>query len=289
MRKGWAAAGGAAAGCETPAGKMKPASLKSFFQPKKAVVEKVVRETPDLRSLLIRPEGGFRFEPGQFAMVTAAEAGEAPFAPSSSPDETETVRITAKKTTDGIQAARAGDFVGIRGPYGKPFSFAPSIHTEMAFAVRGIGLAAARPFILRALAMRESFHRMALWTHPADALPCAGDIPSWKTAIEVIHGESATGSGRPTTCADSLMRSGFRPERAAALLFCGREENRELARALSGAGFGPESIFLWTETRMNCAVGHCRRCTLDHLFVCREGPLIPLAALSGLRSFGALP
>jgi anaerobic sulfite reductase subunit B len=275
-----------------PTERMKTAILKSMFQPKKAVVERVIRETPDIRSILLRPEGGFRFQPGQFAMITAAEAGEAPFAPSSSADEQETLRITVQKTgavTSGIHGLKPGDTVGIRGPYGKPFSLDPFSRLDLAFTVRGIGLATARPFILNALGIRESFLKIALWTDPADALPHADDMSSWTGKIDVITGEEASGSDARTKSADSLRRSGIRPERAAVLLFCGWEENRSLAYALLQAGFLPERIFLWIETRMDCAIGQCRRCTLDHLFVCTEGPLISLQILSGLRNFGGRP
>ena len=271
---------------------MRPAPFKSVFLPKKAVVEKAARETPQLRSILLRPDGGMRFQLGQFVMVTAADAGEAPFAPSSSADEEETVRITVGKAdavTSRIHALKPGDIVGIRGPYGKPFSWEPLAGMEIAFAVRGIGLAAARPFILRAVGMRENFLKITLWTDPADALPHGDDLISWTGAVHVMRGEEASGSDARTNSADFLKRSGLHPERAATFLFCGRKENRNLADALFKAGFGPERIFLWTETRMDCAIGQCRRCTLDHLFVCREGPLMPLAALSGLSCFRGRP
>jgi hypothetical protein len=34
---------------------------------------------------------------------------------------------------------------------------------------------------------------------------------------------------------------------------------------------------------MSCAIGQCRHCTIDHLYVCREGPLLPMSGLRNLR------
>jgi NAD(P)H-flavin reductase len=261
---------------------MKQASPKSAFQPRKATVERVIPETPDIHSLLLRPEGGFRFQTGQFAMVTAAGAGEAPFAPSSPAREEDTVRITVRKTGvvySRFHGLKPGEIVGIRGPYGKPFSLEPFDGLDLAFIVRGIGLAAARPFILAGLAMRERFQKIVLWMDPAGGLPYAEDIASWSRRLDVRTCEGEAGGGISAECVDRLKQSGIRQGKAAVLLFCGLRENRSAADALSRAGFPNGRIFLWTETSMDCAIGQCRRCTAGHLFICREGPLIPLAAV----------
>jgi len=270
---------------------MKPASSKSEFQPRKATVERVIPETPDILSILLRPEGGFRFQTGQFAMVTAAGAGEAPFAPSSPAEKEDTVMISVRKSGavhSRFHGLRPGETAGIRGPYGKPFSLEPFSGMDVVFIVRGIGLAAARPFILSGLAMPERFHRIMLWMDPAGGLPHADDLPVWSRSLDVRTCGDATVEGFAAGCAGGLKRSGIHPARAAVLSFCGLRENRNAAEALSHGGFRPDRIFLWTETSMDCAIGQCRRCTAGSLFVCREGPLIPLNALEGLRHFRGL-
>jgi NAD(P)H-flavin reductase len=263
---------------------MKQTSPRSAFQPRKATVERVIPETTDIRSFLLKPEGGFRFQTGQFAMITAPGAGEAPFAPSSAAGEEDTVRIAVRKkgvVHSRIHGLKPGETVGIRGPYGKPFSLDPFDGQDLAFIVRGIGLAAARPFILAALAMRERFRKILLWMDPAGGLPHAEDMAAWSRHIDVRNFEGDAGGGFPAGCAGGLKQSGIHAGKAAVLLFRGLRENRSAADALSLAGFPPERIFLWTETSMDCAIGQCRRCTAGHLFVCREGPLIPLKTIEG--------
>jgi hypothetical protein len=34
---------------------------------------------------------------------------------------------------------------------------------------------------------------------------------------------------------------------------------------------------------MVCGVGHCRHCTVDHVFTCTEGPMLPLGLALRLR------
>ena len=262
------------------------ASSKTLFQVKKAVVERVIRETPDTRSILLRPEGGFSFRPGQFAMVTAQEAGEAPFAPSSSAEKTDTVQFTVRRAgsvTFGIHALKPGDVVGIRGPYGKPFSLEHQAETEIIFLCRGIGMATVMPFLCAVLDRKNSFTKIALWTDPAGTFPKAGENPDFTGTIDVMRMEESSGNDSVLNQVNSLTRSGFHPERASVLLFCGQEENGILSEALLRSGFRPESIFLWTERKMSCAIGQCRHCTVDHLYVCREGPLLPMSGLRNLR------
>jgi hypothetical protein len=120
---------------------------------------------------------------------------------------------------------------------------------------------------------------------PAGGLPHAEDTAAWSRHIDVRNFEGEAGGGFSAESAGGLRQSGIQTGKAAVLLFRGLRENRSAADALSRAGFPSERIFLWTETSMDCAIGQCRRCTAGHLFVCREGPLIPLKTLEGLRFF----
>jgi NAD(P)H-flavin reductase len=70
---------------------------KNPYQPQKGIIEKVITETPGIKTFVVRPENGFEFHCGQFAELTIPGVGEAPFAmssPASKPDILEfTVQI----------------------------------------------------------------------------------------------------------------------------------------------------------------------------------------------------
>jgi hypothetical protein len=265
---------------------LSPVSSRTLFHVKKAIVERVTRETQDTRTILLRPDGGFSFKPGQFAMVTAPDAGEAPFAPSSSAVKTDTVQFTVKRAgrvTSAIHVLKPGDAVGIRGPYGKPFSPERRDDPEIAFFCRGIGMATVIPFLHAVPDGKENHAKIALWADPSGAFPKAGENSDFTRSIGMMRMDESPGIGSAMKLAGSLKQSGFHPDRASVLLFCGQEENANLSGALLRCGFRPECIFLWTERKMACAIGQCRHCTIEHLTLCREGPLLPLSGLRNLR------
>ena len=38
-------------------------------------------------------------------------------------------------------------------------------------------------------------------------------------------------------------------------------------------GYKPDNIFLSMERKMYCGIGQCRHCMIDHLFICKDGPV----------------
>jgi NAD(P)H-flavin reductase len=189
----------------------------------------------------------------------------------------------AGSVTSRIHALKPGDIVGIRGPYGKPFSPEPQTDPEIVFLCRGIGMATVIPFLHAVLDRKNHFTKIALWADPAGAFPKAGENPDFIGTIDVMRLEESSGNDSVMNQVGSLTRSGFHAERASVLLFCGPEENVNLSEALLRSGFRSECIFLWTERKMSCAIGQCRHCTIDHLYVCKEGPLLPMSGLRNLR------
>jgi NAD(P)H-flavin reductase len=49
---------------------------------------------------------------------------------------------------------------------------------------------------------------------------------------------------------------------------------------LRARGVPPGDIHLSMERNMKCALGHCGRCQFGPDFVCRDGPVLPYAALA---------
>lgn len=67
------------------------------YAPVIGVVEKVITETPTIKTIVVRPEKGIPFKAGQFMQLTMPGVGEAPFTPSSSPNKPETLDFTILK------------------------------------------------------------------------------------------------------------------------------------------------------------------------------------------------
>jgi len=51
---------------------------------------------------------------------------------------------------------------------------------------------------------------------------------------------------------------------------------------LKKLGFKDEQIYTTLERRMKCGIGKCGRCNINHLYVCKDGPVFSLAQLRSI-------
>ena len=94
------------------------------YMPLEGVVERIIEETPTIRTLVVRPAREIPFIAGQFMQLTVPGVGEAPFTPSSSPNRLQTLDFTilrAGTVTEALHSLKEGDSVGLRGPFGKGY------------------------------------------------------------------------------------------------------------------------------------------------------------------------
>ena len=121
------------------------------------------RETADTWTLRLDPvdpaADTMRFAPGQFAMLYAFGVGEAPISISAIGCDgaiTQTVRATGAVTT-AICAAKPGDMLGLRGPFGTVWPLADAEGHDVVIVAGGIGLAPLRPVVHELLAHRDRY------------------------------------------------------------------------------------------------------------------------------------
>ena len=97
---------------------------KSFDTPKIVTIEKIVDETPTVRTLFFSDETLSKVLPGQFAMVWIPGVDEIPMSVMISHENGKaafTVRTHGPATTE-LFSKNVGDQIGIRGPYGNSFT-----------------------------------------------------------------------------------------------------------------------------------------------------------------------
>ena len=90
------------------------------------VVERV-QESPDVFTLHLRftdpaEHAAYRFEPGQFNMLYLYGVGEVAISIVSDPEHTDTLSHTVRvvgRVTRGLNQLKAGDRLGVRGPFGR--------------------------------------------------------------------------------------------------------------------------------------------------------------------------
>jgi NAD(P)H-flavin reductase len=252
--------------------------------PRMARVDRVRREGADIWTIEIAFEdAGFAFAPGQFNMLYAFGIGEIAISISGDPATprrlVHTIRAVGR-VSEALTRLRAGDMVGIRGPFGRGWPVAEAYGSDVVVVAGGLGLAPLRPAIHHVLNERERYGRFVLLygtRSPADIL-FARELERWRGRLDVDLGvtvDHAGGDwrGNVGVVTTLIPRRRFEPEQTVALV-CGPEIMMRFAvTALLNAGLSERSIHLSMERNMKCAVGFCGHCQFGGSFICRDGPV----------------
>jgi NAD(P)H-flavin reductase len=244
------------------------------------------RETGDTWTLRLEPASEAatdRFAPGQFAMLYAFGAGEAPISVSrigSDGTVVHTVRAVGA-VTDAICGASPGDVLGVRGPFGTTWPLADAEGRDVVVVAGGIGLAPLRPVIHELLARRELYGTVSILyggRSPSELL-YVDELEAWRSRFDVdldvtVDAADPGWHGRVGVVTRLIPRAVFDPETAVAMM-CGPEVMmRFAAAALADVGMSDDRIWLSLERSMTCATGHCGHCQLGPLFICKDGPVL---------------
>jgi NAD(P)H-flavin reductase len=250
-----------------------------------AKVRSVAEETRAVRTIAFSPENPIDFSCGQFLLLHVSGAGEAAFVPSfTGPDgRFECTVMRRGRVTEALHALKPGDGVGIRGPFGRPFPMESLEGRPVLVLAEGIGIAAARPFLLGFSAAPERFPGVRVVAggrnREESVFPEALVETCSRMSVEIASGPRSedTPPNRAWSIVDRIAAGVREPERTAALVFGPPFMLRSAAERLASEGVPPASIFLWMERKIACGAGHCRRCTVDGWHVCTRGPLASFA------------
>jgi NAD(P)H-flavin reductase len=220
--------------------------------------------------------------PGQFTMVYAFGVGEVPVSVSGRAGTTGIVHTlrTVGAVTRALHAARPGDVLGVRGPYGIGWLLPAPPGADVVVMAGGIGLAPLRPVIRHTIDHRDRYGRVAVLIGtrtPADLL-YPDEYEQWRAAgidVRVTVDQAANGwtghVGVVTTLLDGLA---VVPARTTAFV-CGPEVMmRFAARDLVDVGVPAGAVQVSLERNMRCGVALCGHCQLGPLLVCRDGPVV---------------
>jgi NAD(P)H-flavin reductase len=241
------------------------------------------QETADTWTLELVPKRSAlaRFAPGQFVMLYAFGAGEAPISISGGDGGTlvETVRAVGP-VTRALCAAEPGDVIGVRGPFGTGWPLDAAEGKDVVVVAGGLGLPPLRPVIRRLAAERERHGRVTVLyggRAPAELL-FPGELAAWRDAgvtVDVtVDAPTADWRGGVGVVPKLIRNAAIDPANTVAMT-CGPElMMRFSAIALLDRGLPADAIWLSLERGMHCGVGHCGHCQLGPLFLCKDGPVV---------------
>jgi NAD(P)H-flavin reductase len=260
------------------------------YQSQNAVIEKIIPETPGIKTFVLKPEKPFAFHCGQFVELMVPGVGEAPFAPSSPCDEPERLELTIQNAgymTSRLHRMDEGGTVGLRGPYGNGFPLDAFYGKEVLLVIGGVGFPPARALLYSLLKEKDRFKRiiMCYGARTPDDIVYKYQIERFQGDFE-LHlsvdkaGADWTGHVGVVTLLLDRVRINL-PETVVVVI--GPPVMMKFGTLkLLGLGFAPKQIFLSMERKMYCGIGQCRHCMIDRYFICKDGPVFRFDTLNRL-------
>lgn len=252
------------------------------YIPVEGRVEKVVTETPTIKTVVVKPVRPIPFKAGQFMQFTVPGIGEAPFTPSSSPSRPELLDFTIIKAgtvTNRIHELEPGDLVGVRGPFGKGYPVEKAEGHDVLVVGGGCGLAPLRSLIYILFENVDKYKNVRIKYGARtpqdlvyrDSYAEWGSIPNvmFDSTCDVGDTEWSGNVGVVTTILDNLDIS--IPDSYA--FVCGPEIMLKFVTLkLLEIGYRPDQIYLSMNRRMSCGTGKCGRCNVGPYYLCKDGP-----------------
>jgi len=256
---------------------------KNIYKPVKFHLDKVIDESPTIKTFFLTPEQDFEFKTGQFVEVTIDGIGEAPYTPSSSAfikDKMEITVMEAGYVTKRMHSLKGGEILGIRGPFGRGYPVEEFFKREVVILGGGVGLAPLRCLILTLLEKVEKLQKL----HILFGARTPGDF-IYKEWYKELGQQEKVNLLRAVDKAD---RTWDETEGVVTILLdkinvnwqdviavvCGPPIMMKFGTLrLLELGMKEESIYLSMEKNMSCGLGKCGHCAMGDVFVCKDGPV----------------
>ncbi|HYF92494.1 MAG TPA: FAD/NAD(P)-binding protein [Symbiobacteriaceae bacterium] len=262
--------------------------MRKEFTPVPARILKVSRQTYDTLTYTVAFEdpdirADYRFQPGQFNMISLLGIGEAPISISSWHGDTATFDHTIRAVgtvTRALEGLKEGDRLWVRGPYGHGWPVEDVKGKNVLLIAGGIGLAPLRPLIQEMIRRPDRYGHLEILYGArtmADQL-FTSEFAEWERypnlTLRLASDRPAAGfPGRvgPVTVLFEEMTS--KPQDTI-VVTCGPEVMMKyVVRGLLARGFTPTQIYVSLERRMECGFGKCGHCQIGPLYVCKDGPV----------------
>lgn len=256
-----------------------------------AVITEVIIESPMIRTLRLKPERPLVFQTGQFIELTIPGIGEGPFTPSSSHFVSDMLDVTIMKTgfvTEYVHRAKAGDIVGLRGPFGSRYPIEKFAGKDVLILGGGCGLAPLRSLFLTLLHEVTKYRSITFLAGAKTPKDCIykDEATEWRkypnvqfrrTVDVVPEGEAWDEQvGVATVLLKNLqIDPGDNPA-----VVCGPPIMMKYGTLeLLKYGYKEENLYLSMEKKMYCGFGQCRHCVMGKYYACKDGPVFTYAQI----------
>lgn len=265
------------------------------YFPKLVTIEKITieNEARDLKTFRLAfcnrdDKKSFKYECGQFAMLSVPGAGESPIGIASSPLDEQYLEFTVKcyptgVVTTALHNLEEGARIGVRGPYGNSFPLKELERKNVLIVGGGFAFTTLRSTIRYMLneKSRARFENITViyGARSPGELIYKPELKEWEERDEIEMYVTVDRGDE-----DWKGREGFVPavlqeiapsSENAIVLVCGPPIMLKFTMLpLLDLGFSPDRIITSLERRMSCGIGKCGRCNIGTMYVCKDGPVL---------------
>ena len=221
---------------------------------------------------------------GQFMELSLPKVGECPISITDFNSNEGWIEFLIRKVgivTDEIFKLKAGDYIPLRGAYGKGFDQVDIKDKKVVIATGGSGLAPVRSLVNHIYNNPDKVKSMELLCgfKDANSILFKDDIEKWKTrhtvTLTVDQGCGLDGEcvGLVTEYVPKLQMLNGSYDDLEVIIVGPPLMMKFTALSFAKMGVPDEKIWLSFERRMSCAVGKCGHCRIDEVYVCLDGPV----------------
>jgi len=251
-------------------------------RPQVRTIERVIDETPTVRTLVISDERLANAMPGQFAMVWIPGVNELPMSVMVT-DEKGKAAFTVRKrgqSSTALYDLKVGQQIGVRGPYGNSFDIRDG---KILLVGGGTGLVPLMRLAKFAKPTNEITVLMGSKTKEEVFFEGAANriLSDKKYRVVVVTEDGSYGQRGFVT---DVMERMLAEEKFDAVYTCGPEimMHKVVGLANSSNTFVQASL----ERMMKCGIGICGSCCMDDVLVCHDGTVFDGKYLSTSKEFG---
>ncbi|RMX15127.1 Ni/Fe hydrogenase subunit gamma [Legionella jordanis] len=234
----------------------------------------------------------FQFSPGQFNMLYLPGVGEVAISISSDPEQknylSHTIRAVGR-VTKALQAVKEGDFLGLRGPYGRGWPMKEGLNKDIVIITGGLGCAPTVGAINYVINRREHYGKLKIFQgiKHSDDFIFRKQYAQWQKVkdTEVYIAADQAGPKWPWSVGyitDHIQTLKLKGSNTLVMM-CGPEGMLHVAiAALLKQGIAEQELYLSMERNMECGLGHCGHCQYGGQFVCKDGPVFAYPQIKSL-------
>jgi len=245
-------------------------------------IEKVIDETPTVRTLIFSDEVLSNVLPGQFAMVWVPGVNELPMSVMISLEKGKaafTIRKYGEAST-ALYNTKIGDSIGVRGPYGNSFTIKEG---KLLLVGGGTGLVPLMRLLTNIKSTDEPTVLIGAKTQVEVFFEDLANklLEKNKHKVIVITEDGTYGKKGLVT---DVMENLCNETKFDAVYTCGPE--LMMSKAVSIATSKDIFIQASLERMMKCGIGICGSCCVNEDLVCRDGTIFDGLHLQGNNEFG---